>query len=127
MEKNKWKNDNFLKALKYSTEGILTAIKSERNFRIQLVFAFCTVLLGFLLDLSAVEFVLLVLTIGLVLFAEMVNTAIEYLFDLYSEEYKEEIKYGKDIASGAVLVTSMISVIVGIILFVPKILILIRI
>ena len=123
MKPKKWKSPNFFVALKHSVDGIKYTIRSERNIKIQLIFAFCAIVFGIFLKLSLIEFVLLILTIALVLFAEFVNTAVEFLFDLYSEEYHEKIKYGKDIASGAVLITSIVSVIVGIILFLPKILI----
>ena len=126
MERKKWKNHNFHEALKYSIDGIKYTFKQERNLRIQLVFAICAIALGVFLKLSEIEFVFLILTIGLVLFAEMVNTSLEFLFDLYSEEYNDKIKCGKNIASGAVLITSIVSVIVGIILFLPKILNIIR-
>ena len=122
MERKKWKSHNFREAVKYSLAGIEYAFTNERNLRIQLVFAILSILLGRWLKLSSIEFIVLFLTIGLVIFAEMVNTAMEFLFDLYSEEYKEEIKVGKNIASGAVLITSIVSVMVGIILFLPKIL-----
>lgn len=121
MEK-KWKNKNFAVALKNSISGVKQVFKAERNLRIQLAFAIVAILMAILLKLTGMEWAILVLVIGSVLFAEMLNTAIEVMLDLYIPEYNEGVKLAKDIASGAVLVTAIVSVIVGAILFLPKIL-----
>lgn len=121
MEK-KWKNKNFAVALKNSISGVKQVFKAERNLRIQLAFAIVAILMAILLKLTGMEWAILVLVIGSVLFAEMLNTAIEVMLDLYIPEYNEGVKLVKDIASGAVLVTAIVSVIVGAILFLPKIL-----
>ena len=76
-----------------------------------------------MLKLNNIEWCILILTIGSVLFAEMINTAVENVLDVYSEEYDEKIKIVKDISSGAVLMVSIISVIIGGLLFLPKIII----
>lgn len=120
MNQKKWKNRNFVQALKYSICGIGHTLNAERNFKIQIVFAILAVAAGIFFKLTYIEFAVLALTIGFVLFAEMVNTAIEEMLDLYSQEYNEGIKIAKDIASGAVLVAAIVSVVVGCILFLPK-------
>lgn len=122
MERKNWKNKNFLEALKHSLEGIKYTFKNERNLKIQLIFAILAIGTGIFLKLTHIEFAILFITIGLVLFAEIINTAIETMLDLYSQEYNEKIKLVKDIASGAVLVTSIISIMIGCALFLPKIL-----
>jgi diacylglycerol kinase (ATP) len=122
MEQKKWKNKNFLAALGNSLNGIKYTLKSEKNIKIQLIFAIIAIALGIFFELNYIEFAILVITISFVLFAELVNTAIETMFDLYSEEYNEKIKIGKDIASGAVLVTAINSLVIACILFLPKIL-----
>ena len=119
---NKWKNKNFKMALKNSMAGIEHTLKTQRNLRIQIVFAILAILLAFILGLGVIEWMILWLVIGSVLFAEMVNTAIEIMLDLYTQEFNENVKIAKDIASGAVLISSIVSVIVGGILFLPKIL-----
>lgn len=121
MNTKKWKNKNFGAALKHSLDGIKYIFQTERNLRIQLVCAILAILVGIFLKLTSAEWILLCITIGIVLLAEMMNTAIEMVLDLYSEEYNESIKRAKDIASGAVLLTAILSVIVGCILFLPKI------
>ncbi len=119
---NKWKNKNFKVALKNSMFGIEYTLKTQRNLRIQIVFAILAILLGLIFGLNTTEWGILWLVIGSVLFAEMVNTAIEVMLDLYTQEFNENVRIAKDIASGAVLISSIVSVIVGGILFLPKIL-----
>lgn len=109
-------------ALKNSMAGIEYTLKTQRNLRIQIVFAILAILLGLIFGLDTTEWVILWLVIGSVLFAEMVNTAIEVMLDLYTQEFNENVRIAKDIASGAVLISSIVSVIVGGILFLPKIL-----
>ena len=121
MEKNKWKNKNFLQALKHSVDGIKYAFVNERNLKIQLLIGIAVIIVGISLKLTYVEFGIIILTIGMVIFAELINTAIEIILDLYSQEYNENIKAAKDLASGAVLLTALVSVIIGLIIFMPKI------
>lgn len=122
MKSKKWKNKNLLQALKNAMQGIKYVFHNERNLKIQLVFAILAIAVSVFLKLTHLEWILLCLTIGMVLFAELVNTAIEIVLDVYSEKYNENIKNAKDISSGAVLLTSIISVAIGGILWIPKIL-----
>ncbi len=121
MKSKKWKNKNFWVALLHSLNGIKNAFLIEKNMKIQCVFAVFAIVIGFLVDLTEIEWILLCLTIGIVLFAELVNTSIEKVLDVYSEKYDEQIKLAKDVASGAVLITAIMSGVVGAILFLPKI------
>jgi undecaprenol kinase/diacylglycerol kinase (ATP) len=121
MTNKRWKNKNFFEALNQSIKGIQYVLKNERNIRIQILFAIIAIIFGIIFKLSGTEFMILFFTIGLVIFAEIMNSAIEFVFDLYSEEYNEKIKIGKNIASGAVLSVAVISIIIGSILFIPKI------
>lgn len=118
---NKWKNKNFIEALKNSSTGMKYAFQTERNLKIQLVFAMIAIILAIVLKLTPMEWMILMVVIGSVLFAEMVNTAIEIMLDAYTQEPNKNIKLVKDVASGAVLLTSIVSVVIGIILFLPKI------
>lgn len=121
METKKWKNKNFWEALMNSLHGMKYAIHQERNLKIQGILAIFAIGMGVFLKLSYLEWILLCLTIGMVLFAELMNTAVELLLDLYSQKYDEQIKFAKDVASSAVLLTSVVSIVVGGILFLPKI------
>lgn len=122
MEQRKWKNRNFWTAFKHSLDGLKYLFQQERNSKIQLILAILAVGLGMFFELDHMRFAIIFITIGLVLFAEMINTAIEVMLDLYSNEYNEKIKLAKDIASGAVLFISCIAIIVGCCIFVPEIL-----
>ena len=102
--------------------GILCVIKTGRNIKIHFVFAAIAIIAGFIFKITNIEFLILILTIFFVLVSEFMNTAIEMLADLYSTEYNEKIKILKDIGAGAVALSAIASVIVGIIMFLPKIL-----
>ena len=119
---NKWKNPNFFQSLKNALNGIKEIIKTGRNIKIQIVFAILAVVMGIVLKINNIEALILVLTIFFVIVSEFMNTAIEMLADLYSTEYNEKIKILKDIGAGAVALSAIASVIVGIIMFLPKIL-----
>ena len=119
---NKWKNPNFFQSLKNALNGINEIIKTGRNIKIQIVFAIFAVIMGIVLKINNIEALILVLTIFFVIVSEFMNTAIEMLADLYSTEYNEKIKILKDIGAGAVALSAIASVIVGIIMFLPKIL-----
>lgn len=122
---NKWENKNFLEALKNSLNGIKYVIKNEKNIKIELVFAILAILVSFILKINFTEMSIIALVIFLVLFAEFLNTTLENLVDLYTEEYNEKARIIKDISAGAVTLVSCASIIIGILIFLPKILIII--
>lgn len=119
---NNWKNKNFLVRLKNSFNGIKTAFRSERNIKIQLVFAIMAIVMGIIFRISLLEFSIIMLTIFLVLITEGINTAIENIVDMYTTEYNEKAKIAKDVAAGSVLLSAICSVIVGCLIFIPKVL-----
>lgn len=110
-----------LLSFRHAFRGIFCVIRSQHNFRIHLGFAILVVLAGFLFSISALEWLVLMLTIALVLSLEMINSAIEYLVDLVTKERHPLAAKVKDIAAGAVLVAAIISIIIGLIIFIPKI------
>ena len=112
---------SFNESLGHALDGIEYTINHERNFKIELFFAIAVTIMSFILKVSIIEWGVLVLVISMVLALEMINTAIERCVDLVTKEYKELAKNAKDIAAGAVLVMSMFSVVIGIIIFLPKI------
>ena len=101
------KPENWVQSLNCAIEGILWAVKSERHLRYHFVAAIAVLLLALFFRVTALEFFLLVLAAVLVIFAELMNTAIEALVDLATSEYHELAKRAKDVAAGAVLVTSV--------------------
>lgn len=117
---------SFGASFNHAMDGIEFAINHERNIKIEIFAGICASVLGFLLNISVIEWAILVLVIAMVLCLEFVNTAIERAVDLTTKEYHELAKAAKDVSAAAVLVMSMFSVIIGIIIFLPKLLILIK-
>ncbi len=109
-----------IKSFGYAFRGIFFAFKTQHNIWIHLLAIIVVLTAGFLFELTLLEWGLVVLVIGLVLVSEMINTAIEWLVDLVSPEYKEKAGLIKDVAAGAVLIAAIISVIIGAIVFLPK-------
>lgn len=105
---------------RHALDGILQVMKSERNFRIHLVFIGIVMVAGIVLSLNRLEWVTILVVIGLVLTAEMCNTAIEKIIDYVKPDIHPSAKAIKDIAAGSVLIAAFISVIVGFLIFLPK-------
>ena len=107
-------------------KGIITVYKTEQNILIHTVCAILVVIASVYFDISKVEYCLLILVIGLVIAFEIINTAIEYTIDLAMPNIHPMAKMAKDAASGAVLVMTIVSIMIGLIIFLPKIMVLIR-
>ncbi|MDW7675423.1 MAG: diacylglycerol kinase family protein [Bacillota bacterium] len=106
----------------YALRGIGWAIVHERNIKIHLFFAVIALLASWLLKISVQELALILIVIFFVLAAEMVNTALEQVVDLtVGERYHELAKNAKDTAAGAVLLTAICSISIGVLIFLPKI------
>lgn len=105
----------------FAYEGIVSAIKKERNLKIHLVFAVVVIITGIIFSLSALEWVAVVVAIGGMLALELLNTAIERAVDLVTDEFHPLAKQAKDAAAGAVLIYAVMSAIIGLIVFLPKI------
>ena len=103
-------------------KGIIYFFKTERNGKVQAVVAACTLFTAMYLQLSFTEWMLILFCIAGVISLEMVNAALEHLCNHVHKEYHPSIKIIKDIAAGAVLFFSAISIIAGLIIFIPKIL-----
>ncbi len=113
---------SLLKSFGFAFEGLKAAILKGRNFRIQLTIGTFAVILGVIFKLSFTEWLNLIIIITLVLILELVNTSIEALVDLVSPEIQEKAKLAKDVAAATVLIASIGSVIIGVLLFLPKLL-----
>jgi diacylglycerol kinase len=103
--------------------GIIHGFVDEINFKIHLFFTILAVLLSVILKISLTEWCLIIIVIGMVWSTELINTAIERAVDLYTLEKHPLAKQSKDIAAGAVLISAITSVMIGVIIFLPKILI----
>ncbi len=108
---------SFVKGFLYAIKGILHCIKNERNMRVHISIALIVTLFSFVYGLTALEYAVLFITIGLVILSEMFNTAIEVVINLNTTHYNNLAKIGKDVAAGAVLVSAVTSVFVGLALF----------
>lgn len=118
---NKKNNKKLINSFKYAINGIKECFKSERNFAIHFSIMILVILLGILLKIAFYEWIICILLFGLVLFAEMINTAIEEVTDLLMPQMHSKAKRAKDIAAGGVLILSVTSAIIGLIIFIPKI------
>ena len=118
----KWKNRDLVSSLEFALTGIFTAIKEERNMQKHALSALLVVIAGFVFQVSAIEWLFLLLSVFLVVSFEIINSAIENVGDLASDYHFSMLaKNAKDMAAGAVLVISGFAVITGLIIFVPKI------
>lgn len=114
-----------LKSFGYAFHGIFYCLKTQHNFWIHLVATAIVIILGFVLDVSKAEWIILIFAIGLVLCLEIMNTAIEYVVDLLSPEHQKIAGLAKDLAAGAVLIGAIAAAIIGAMIFIPKFLILV--
>ncbi|MDD3150229.1 MAG: diacylglycerol kinase family protein [Candidatus Gastranaerophilales bacterium] len=118
----KYSTPNLFKSIRHALRGLLLSVKSQRNFRLDIGISVLTIILSILLKFSIVEMSILLLVIALVLFAELINTVFEFIIDAYFGcKFSILAKMAKDISAGAVFITAMIAVIIGILLFAPKI------
>ena len=112
------------KSFLFAISGLKSALTKEPNFRIHVVSAVLALSAAYFLGFNSLEWLILGLTIFLVITFELLNTVLEALVNLISPEQHAEAKIAKDVSAAAVLVSAIFSVIVGTILFVPKILLL---
>lgn len=107
------KPTRFIDSINCAIEGILWTVKSQRHMRVHFLAAVAVLLVALLLRVSALDFVLLAFAVTLVLFAELINTALEVVVDLVSPQFHPLAKRAKDVAAGAVLVASIGAVVMG--------------
>ena len=111
-----------MKSIKHAIEGILYAIKTEKNFSIMMVCSFLVVLVNIVLSVSRLDWIITLLCSGLVLGLELINTSIERTLDLYSDKYDLNIKVIKDMVAGGVLIVSLVSFTIGVLVYLPYVL-----
>ena len=112
---------SLIKSFKYAFEGILFSVRHNRNLRIHIGAAILVVAASIFFRVNAFEMGILGIMILLVICLEMINSAIEEMVDLIIREHRQQAKIAKDVSAGMVLVASIGSVIVGILIFVPHI------
>ncbi len=112
----------FLKSFTYSFSGIVYAFKHEQNFRLHLISLVLVLLAGWYFNLTANEWLWITAAAGIVITAELFNTALEVLVDLVSPDVHQKAKIVKDVAAAAVVVAAILALVIGLIIFVPKLL-----
>ena len=106
-------------SFKFAFQGIFFMLRTQKNAWIHLFSTILVIALGFYFKLNKLEWGMIIFAIGLVISAEMINTAIELLTDIISPEHHEKAGRVKDIAAGAVLIAAISAAIIGIIIFLP--------
>ena len=110
-----------MKSFKYAIKGLVEAFSTQINFKIHCVAAVFVLTTGYLTGISFTEWVIILLCIGLVMVTELINTALEYLVNMVSPEYNEIAGKVKDIGAAAVLIAAIVSILIGTIILLPKI------
>lgn len=110
----------FKKALGHALDGIVVVFEEHPNFKVHIIVSVIAIFAGLLLNFSSIEFLILILTILIVLIAEMANTAIEEVTNLITVKWAKQAKIAKDISAGMVLVSAIGSIVIGMLLFLPK-------
>lgn len=116
------KKDPLYKSFGYAFQGIFNTIRTERNIKIHCAAAMLVTIFGIWLQISKTEWMICFILFGLILALELVNTAVEATVDLFTEERKPLAKKAKDAAAGAVLIAAIFAVVIGILIFIPKLL-----
>lgn len=111
----------FKGSVKNCLDGISYVTKNEKNFKREIALGIIALILSYILKIDKIEFIVVLTMICLVLTTEIINTAIERTVDLVTKEYHELARIAKDVSAGSVLVTSIFALIIGIIIFIPKI------
>ncbi|MCP0886189.1 diacylglycerol kinase family protein [Ligilactobacillus sp. WILCCON 0076] len=120
--KHNWKNRHFVQSFKFAVIGLLTAYKEERNVRFHVASIILVVMLGAFLHVSVSEWLWLILAIFAVLSSEIWNSAIENVVDLATNYERNPLaKKAKDMAAGAVLLAAIFALLIGTVIFLPKI------
>jgi undecaprenol kinase len=113
-----------VKSFSFAFQGMKTAFREEPNFRVHLIFAALALILGIFLKLNTLEWLILSFTIFYVITLELLNTVLEALVNLVSPEIQPFAKIAKDVSAGCVLMAAVLAIIVGSVLFLPKIMVL---
>ncbi|WP_456423889.1 diacylglycerol kinase family protein [Lutibacter sp.] len=111
---------NRLKSVKYAAKGFWILITSENSIIAQIIIAITMTIIGFIMHISATEWMFQIVAIGLVLVAEALNTAIEKIADFIHPEYHKQIGRVKDISAGAAFFAAIFAIIIGLIIYIPK-------
>lgn len=115
------KKNNIINSFNNAINGIISAFKTEKNMKIHFIAAFTVLFLSLFAELSRVEFLVLLFTISLVIITELINTAIESIVDIVTDNYHPLAKVAKDVSAGAVFIAALNAIVVAYIIFFEKI------
>jgi diacylglycerol kinase len=121
MSLNKFSFSERIKSFKFAFNGLRVLFRDEHNARIHLFIALIVIITGFIFCISNLEWVAVIFAIGFVITTEIINTAIEQIANFISPEKNENIKKIKDLSAAAVLISSIAAFIIGLFIFIPKI------
>ena len=110
-----------IKSLKFAVKGVWLLITTEHSIMVQMAIAILITFIGWWLDITKTEWIFQILAIGLILVAESLNTCIEKLCDFIHPDHSKRIGFIKDISAGAVTFAAIMAVIIGLIIYLPKI------
>jgi len=122
MKPDRFSLKNRFGSFKFAFNGLCSLLKNEHNSRIHLLAAIIAIAMGIVLKINYIEWSLLIIVIGFVFLSELLNSSLESLADVIEPEWNEQIRNAKDYTAAAVLISAIISVIVGGLIFIPKIL-----
>lgn len=111
----------FTKSFKFATKGVVEAIRKEQNLKIFLVIAIIVLILGWIFQITKVEWIVIILTISFCFVIETINSALEEFLDMISPEHNGKTKIIKDMLAGAVLFSSLGALAIALIIFLPYI------
>ena len=111
-----------LKSLTFAFKGAYKLITTEHSVMVQSTIVLLMIIAGFVFHISRIEWMLQILAFGLVLAIESINTAVEKIADFIHPEFHEKIGFIKDIAAGAVMFAAAAAFVIGLLIYVPKIL-----
>lgn len=108
-------------SFRHAWDGVITGLKTQPNFRIHLALSSLAILAGFALHISRLEWLVVLFVIAVGLSIELINTSIEFTVDLLTDQYHLLAKYAKDTAAAAMLVYAVFSLLLAMIIFIPRI------
>lgn len=118
-EKQSW-NKSRIEALQNAFKGFIYAFKNEINLKIEVVISIIAIILAVILKITPLEFVIVIFSIGLVILAELLNTALEIITDISSLNYNNKIRRVKDISAAIVVITAVMAAVAGYVIYLDK-------
>lgn len=115
-----------INSFKYAFEGLSVAIKKEQNLKIHIFIMIMVIVCGIFLKINKVEWIICIICFAIVIGGELINTAIETVVDIAMPEINEKAKIAKDVSASAVLVAAIASAVIGMMIFIPKIIELVK-